>query len=440
MAILALARLLSMLIDQFNTTLSGGAAVAARRLHHALLDSGISSRFCYLAPNGQVKTEDTSYQPMNPRWKRSRNLLKWSKSRLRKMQLKRALKGRPAGLEMFSSPQVYPVTSYEEIDPKSDVIHLHWVAKLIDYTSFFTSVPDEFPIVWTLHDMNPFTGGCHYAGDCMQFEKECSHCPQLGTPGIQDLSWNFFHEKREALADKNLHIVSPSHWLETVARQSTIFRNARSFRTIHNGLDTNIFHPHDKKYSRSKLGLNSDKIIIGFGAESLKNYRKGFQHLLRAFSNLKTKDNVAALTFGNGNLEDIDIEVISTGFVRDPHKQSLIYSAADLFVMPSLEDNLPQTGIEAMACGTPVVAFASGGVPEYVHHGETGLLARTGNTAELTAQIDWLVAHQSERRLMGKNSRKFVIEHFDHHKQAAKYVRVYRELLSDKQKLTHQAA
>jgi glycosyltransferase involved in cell wall biosynthesis len=108
--------------------------------------------------------------------------------------------------------------------------------------------------------------------------------------------------------------------------------------------------------------------------------------------------------------------------------------------MPSLEDNLPQTGIEAMACGTPVVAFASGGVPEYVHHGETGLLARTGNTAELTAQIDWLVAHQTERQLMGENSRKFVIEHFDHHKQAAKYVRVYRELLSDKQKLTHQAA
>ena len=192
---------------------------------------------------------------------------------------------------------------------------------------------------------------------------------------MHDLSWDFFHEKREALADKNIHIVSPSHWLETVA-----------------------------------------------------------------FSNLKTKDNVAALTFGNGNLEDIDIEVISTGFVRDPHKQSLIYSAADLFVMPSLEDNLPQIGIEAMACGTPVVAFASGGVPEYVHHGETGLLARTGNTAELTAQIDWLVAHQTERRLMGKNGRKFVIEHFDHHKQAAKYVRVYRELLSDKQKLTHQAA
>ena len=114
-----------MLVDQFNTTLSGGAAVAARRLHHALLDSGISSRFCYRAPSGQIKTEDTSYQPMNPRWKRSRNLLKWSKSRLRKMQLKRALKGRPAGLEMFSSPQVYPVTSYKDSGLKSDIIHLH---------------------------------------------------------------------------------------------------------------------------------------------------------------------------------------------------------------------------------------------------------------------------------------------------------------------------
>ena len=89
---------------------------------------------------------------------------------MRKIQLKRALKGRPAGLEMFSSPQVYPVTSYKDSDAEIDVIHLHWVAKLIDYTSFFASVPDQFPIVWTLHDMNPFTGGCHYAGDCMHFE------------------------------------------------------------------------------------------------------------------------------------------------------------------------------------------------------------------------------------------------------------------------------
>ena len=106
---------------------------------------------------------------------------------------------------------------------------------------------------------------------------------------MHDLSWDFFHEKREALADKNLHIVSPSHWLEAVARQSTIFSNARSFRTIHNGLDTNMFHPHDKKYSRSKLGLNSDKIIIGFGAESAEKLSKRVSALVARFFKIKNK-------------------------------------------------------------------------------------------------------------------------------------------------------
>ena len=138
-----------MIVDQFNTSLSGGAAVAAQRLHHALLESGISSRFCHLAPKRQKRIADSTYQAMNRWWKKSYSPLKWSKSRLSKFLLTRALKGRPAGLELFSSPEVYLPTSYEDVSPKSDIIHLHWVAKLIDYASFFASLPDDLPIVWT---------------------------------------------------------------------------------------------------------------------------------------------------------------------------------------------------------------------------------------------------------------------------------------------------
>ena len=429
-----------MRVTQFSTTLSGGAAVAARRLHDALVESGISSRFCYLSPKRNTKSPNASYQTVNSQWKKARNLRTWLITRLQKTGLNRALKGRAPGLELFSSPRVYPATPFGDLGLETDIIHLHWIAKLIDYTSFFASIPDDFPVVWTLHDMNPFTGGCHYAGECTHFEKECSQCPQLGKSGQQDLSWTFFHEKSEALKNKNIHIVTPSHWLESVARRSAILRNAKSFQTIPYGLDTTVFRPYEKKEARAKLGIHSDKVIVGFGAESLTNYRKGFQHLGRAFAKLSTKQNIAALAFGSGDLRDFELEVISTGFVRDPQQQALIYSAADLFVMPSLEDNLPQTGIEAMACGTPVVAFAAGGVPDYVKHEETGLLASTGNTADLATQIDWLATHHKERSMMGKKARAFAVDYFDPQKQAARYVAFYQQLLSGMKKLNNQAA
>ncbi|MEC7500488.1 MAG: glycosyltransferase family 4 protein [Planctomycetota bacterium] len=429
-----------MRVIQFNTTTSGGAAVAARRLHDALVKNGISSQFCYLGPKRNSKPKDASYQNVNSQWKNNRSLRTWLIKRLQKIGLNRALKGRDPGLELFSSPRVYPATLFGDLGLETDIIHLHWIAKLIDYKSFFASIPDDLPVVWTLHDMNPFTGGCHYAGQCTQFEKECSQCPQLGTPGQQDLSWNFFHEKNEAIKNKNIHIVTPSHWLESVARRSAILGNAKSFRTIPYGLDTAVFRPYEKKEARAQLGIRSDKVIVGFGAESLTNYRKGFQHLGQAFTKLSTKHNIAALAFGSGDLRDFDLEVISTGFVSDPHQQALIYSAADLFVMPSLEDNLPQTGIEAMACGTPVVAFDAGGVSDYVKHEETGLLAITGNTADLATQIDWLVTHHKERSMMGKKARAFASDYFDPQKQAAKYVALYQQLLSDMKNLKNQAA
>jgi glycosyltransferase involved in cell wall biosynthesis len=435
---------LAMIVDQFNTILSGGAAIAARRHHHSLLDAGITSRFRYLNRKQQEDAGDDTYVPADSLWTDpGSSILSWPQKGYRKFQFKRALRRRPSGLEMFSSPQVIPRTRVDTGILDMDIIHLHWVAKMIDYASFFDSLPNDFPVVWTLHDMNPFTGGCHYAGTCEAFRHECRNCPQLGHSHEQDLSRRFFNAKLAAIRGQNLHIVTPSHWLEREARSSHIFASARSVQTIHYGLDTDLYTPHDKRDARRQLGLRDDGVVIGFGAESLDSHRKGFRELLQTLPQLQTKARVYGLAFGGGKIDDSQSglpEITTMGYVRDPQRQALIYSAADIFVMPSLEDNLPQTGLEAMACGTPVVAFETGGVPDYVHHERTGLLAKLGDTADLAHQISRLVNRTEERRRLAVNARELLVREFHHHKQAAKYISFYRDVLSVRAENSRHAA
>jgi glycosyltransferase involved in cell wall biosynthesis len=315
-----------------------------------------------------------------------------------------------------------------------DVVHLHWVSKLIDYPSFFASVPDDFPIVWTLHDMNAMTGGCHYTMGCEAFTTECRCCPLLGLPGDNDLSRRSFQVKLAALAGKNLHVVANSQWMESQARRSRVLAGARSFRTIHFGLDTQLFSPQDKRAARRALGLTDDRTIVAFGAESIDNLRKGLGQLLQALSLLRDRGQVLGIVFGNGMVPQHSglslPELRSVGFVADPARQATLYSAADVFVIPSLQEAFGQTGIEAMACGTPVVGFDTGGIPDFVRPGETGLLARLGDATDLARQIQWLVDHADQAKRMGRAAREVVLDRFTLAHQARQHIELYESLLT----------
>ena len=433
-----------MIVDQFNSSPFGGAAIAARRLHHALLRAGVTSRFWHLAGEKHRIQGDDSYAPV--RWtdnSRIQQALRLPRKTFRKWQLRHALRGRPEGLEIFTSPHSDQSTKYNTATMGADIVHLHWVAKLIDYPSFFGSLADDAPIVWTLHDMNPFTGGCHYSNGCEAFRQECQDCPQLGRRHSHDLSQRFFHLKRVALAGKKLHIVSPSSWLESEARRSQIFSGAHSFQTIHNGIDTELFRPQDKRTARRKLGLPEDHIVIGFGAESIENRRKGFRELLHTLTQLSTHHPVIGLAFGGGQIDDRVPglpEIMHTGFVSDPNQQTAVYSASDILALPSLQDNLPQTGVEAMACGTPVVAFDTGGISDYVKPQQTGLLATAGDVTDLARKLSWVIDHPSARSQMGLNARELIVREFNHDTQAAKYRALYERLLRPQEMLRQRAA
>lgn len=428
-----------MIVDQINVDLTGGAGIAARRLHHALQQQGIDSRFWYLQSHS-LKQLDPSYHSLNavrPGDSITKNfgikLREWQQRLLHRVRRLYYLKGRRQRRDYFSSPEDHRRFAYQREHMQGNLLHLHWISRQVDWPTLLNSIPEELPVVWTFHDMNVLTGGCHHADDCERFRTVCCECPILSRPGPTDLAHRNFILKRELLARLNLHVVLPSRWLENLARQSPIVANAKSIQTIFNGLDISVFRPQVKALARAALGIPTNSLLLAYGADSLKNRRKGIVEFMGAVERLPGNISARLLLFG----KDFPPVVSSrfpthhVGYVTDPSEQARIYSAADLFVMPSHAENMPQTVIESLACGTPVVAFDVGGIPEVVRPQETGMLAKRFDVDELSARISWLADHPELRQRMGIAGRRLVEREFDHLRQTNRYLSLYERLIAD---------
>jgi len=225
-----------------------------------------------------------------------------------------------------------------------------------------------------------------------------------------------------------VHVVAPCRWLARAAERSQVFANAASIQVIPYGLDTTLFAPKDCRTSRQELGIPQDALVVGFGADALQIDRKGISVLLSALEMLAGEFPFVGLGFGRGGRTvgaTLGGRVIWHGYVGDACRQAAIYSAADVFVLPSLEDNLPQTGLEAMACGVPVVGSDVGGIPDFVHPGVTGLLSAPGNVADLARQLAWMFQHPEARRAMAGNARRQMETSYHSDRQGQDYVRLY---------------
>lgn len=364
----------------------GGAGIAAYRLHQGLQGIGIDSHMLVMR---KATTDPTVYR-LSDYFGRIARL----RRRLAQRSHKRALINNPRQPDSAYwsfNDQPYPIA--EVINTlQADVVHLHWVSD--NFVPIQEIAKIHAPIVWTLHDMWAFTGGCHYAGNCVRYQTGCGNCPQLLQPKPKDITYQMCQQKTQAWIDQKMNIISPSHWLATCARDSYILGD-KSIQVIPNAMDTDLFKPLDRHSARAAFNLPYDKKLVLFGAfGGTQDPRKGFDYLRTALRNLPEDNNIELVVFGAEQPQDLDVNlpVHQVGRLQDNVSMALLYSACDVFVLPSMQDNLPNTLLEALACGTPCVGFDTGGVADLIQHQVNGYLAPLRDVDELASGIKWVLS------------------------------------------------
>jgi len=397
----------------------GGAAKATLRLHQALNLNGINSKMLVL-------NKKTDYKNIiETKYKFDELVI----SDLKRIQNRILLETIYRGWEGFSNGKIGINIFNNEIIKHADIIHLNWINRNFINISSLKYI--NKPIVWTLHDMWPFTGGCHHARDCTNYQEKCGKCPRLKSNRNYDLSTSIFNTKINVYNDKMV-IVGCSKWITECAKRSKLFRNNKVI-TIPNTLDTNIFKPISKKLAKSFFRIDSNKFVILFGAYNIENKRKGFKYFRQALKEILQKElinNLEILIFGSneGTILDFggaDFKYI--GKLNDEYSLSLAYNASDIFVTTTLEDNLPNTIMESLSCGTPVISFDIGGVSDLVNHKVNGYLAEYKNVEDLINGIYWV--YKSSYNQLRQNARNKVIVNYNNNIIARKYIDLYESLL-----------
>lgn len=340
----------------------------------------------------------------------------------------------------FSFPHPGYDLSHTPVIANSQIINPHWVVGFQSVETIAALLKLGKPVVWTLHDENPYTGGCHYSAGCQKYREDCLKCPQLKNNHYQ-IPFHVLKNKIN-LWNHNLTIVTPSQWLGECAKKSRIFRDIR-VEVIPNSLETDIFKPKEKGLAKNEMKLDPQSFTLLFGAATGNEKRKGFFKLMEAmkyclknkeFKDLVKNKRVKILTFGppQEDLEKLEIEIKSTGYIDDNEKLAAIYSAADIFILPSLEDNLPNTVLEAMACGTPVIAFEVGGIPDMIQDGYTGYMAPPFDSHKLGTLIIKLLFDEDKRKQMNLNCRQLIEKKFKLRDQAENYRALFNDLLENR--------
>ncbi|MBH8571520.1 glycosyltransferase family 4 protein [Nostocaceae cyanobacterium CENA369] len=398
-----------------QSDIEGGAAIAGYRLHQGLLAQGIDSRLLV----GKATTSSDRVASIQ-----------------RKQRIEKQL-FRVTGhlglnyVNLISSFDIPKHSFYQN----ADILNFHNLHTGYGYFNYLaiSALTKNKPAVFTLHDMWSFTGHCAYSYDCERWKIGCGKCPYPATyPKIQRdntrLEWKL---KNWIYSHSNLSIVTLSNWLTKQVKESIL--NSFNIYHIPNGIDTQAYKPLDPEQCRSVLGIPKHKRVIMFGAENLKDTRKGGDLLLKSLQNLpeSLKSETILINFGKGGesiSNAVGIQNLNLGYVSSDRLKSIAYSAADLFIFPTRADNLPLVLQESMACGTPMVSFKIGGVPDLVRHGITGYLATPEDADDFCSQIVELLEDQSLRDRMSQNCREITIQEYSLELQAKRYIALYQRI------------
>lgn len=336
----------------------------------------------------------------------------------------------------FSFPFAGRDISRHKAIQAADIIHLHWINHAFLKPENIAQLASlKKPLVWTFHDSNAFTGGCHVRYECDHFTHQCGNCPVLKNPAGNDWSHRIWKAKNRAYGSLPLHIIAPSNWMARSVKQSRML-GQQNVSVIPNTLNTNLFKPSPKANAKQKIGIAHDQFVMMSGfMPSKKDLHKGTVYLLEALQIITQQNSIPQakaklIIFGNrdeANLPPMPVETIFLGTIHNDEELAAYYSAADVFLAPSLEDNLPNTVMESLACGTPVVGFDTGGIPDMVKHKQNGYIAGYRSSADLATGIQWVYDHP-DRQQLNKNARNTITEHFSEQVIARQHISLYNSL------------
>ncbi|GAF04446.1 glycosyltransferase [Saccharicrinis fermentans] len=413
-----------------KSTSNGGAAVAAYRLFNALKESGTDVKMLVEeSSEGFNQVESIAHSKKE----KKKAFRRFVKERLCFLPYEKNKKVRfkfsPAssGIDISKHPLVQ----------EADIIHLHWVNQgFLSLKSLEKLFKLNKKIVWTLHDMWPFTGGCHYAGDCENFMNGCGKCQFLRNSGKKDLSHRILQRKKKLWNTTQMNAVGCSQWMEKAAKDSTLLQN-HPVINIPNPIDPSVFCSLDKQQCRQEFDLPQKKKLLLFGAANINDPRKGFKQLIQALEFMDVRHphlvkELELVTFGDCKSQAINklpYKWHKIDFISDQNKIANLYNCADAFALPSMEDNLPNTAMESLACGVPVVAFNTGGVPEMIKHKETGYLATANNCDDFGMGIYHLL-YENNADYMKYATTAFAKEKYANNTVAKQYNELYTSLVS----------
>ena len=409
---------------------TGGAAVAANRLKDALINSGEKAKMLVR----DKETDDLTVVGLGHSWRQQWRFL-WE----RWCVFWRLHFGTQQLFQIDIANTGADITRLPEFK-EADIIHLHWINQgMLSLKSIRKILDSGKPVVWTMHDMWPATAICHLTLGCQNFKSQCRRCKYLpGKGGDNDLSARVWQRKQAMLRGRNIWFVACSKWLAGEAKKSGLLKG-QSITNIPNPIDTRVFCRQDKAEARRRLQLPEDKRLVLFVSQRVTNENKGMQYLIDACRTLTAQhpemaQNTGVVVLGGHAEEIADLlpwPTYALGYVNDTRRIVDVYNAADVFVLPSLSENLPNTIMEAMACGVPSIGFNVGGIPEEIDHRQNGYVAKYRDANDLAAGIRW-VLDEADRDVLSRNAVHKVHSSYSEQSVALRYTEVYYEAMAHK--------
>ena len=407
---------------------TGGAAVAANRLMKALINHGVKAKMLVR----DKESDSLTVTELSRSWR-----LRWNFLWERFVIFVRCGFSRKHLFEIDLANTGTDITRLREFQ-EADIIHLHWINQgMLSLSGIRKILRSGKPVVWTMHDIWPATAICHVTLGCRNFTTRCRSCRLLGNDQGNDISTTIWQRKLRMLEGENIYYVACSRWLENEAKASVLLKGHK-VTSIPNPIDTHIYNRYSKEEARQRLGLPQDRRLILFASQRVTTPNKGMDYLIEACRLLgdrtKCQTPYEVVILG-GHAEELvellQLKAHPLGYVNDERRIVDVYNAVDVFVLPSLSENLPNTIMEAMACGVPCVGFKVGGIPEEIDHKRNGYVADYRNAEDLARGIRWIL-EESDYEALSRNAIQKVAHNYSQQSVALRYAEVYQQAMAFK--------